>query len=243
LPGPGQVATFLGVEDRFGDVAVLVVPGGSPAEESTGGSGVGPVELGGQHLLEEVVVAIAGAVLSSGMTNAFVCSSSRMVEVDPSVSSIPSHSSAENRATTDVFRRKRRTGAGLPGQDLVEEVVGDLALFARELGEGIVAGTGAASLMGQRGEADAGRLARGLGVQGNDRRGVEAHASGGVEGVGSVDVHGELIGSDLDQLAVGAAAGERDVRIGARGEQHLAAAALVISCRFAAPEFVALCVN
>lgn len=110
--GPVGVTRGQGVSDRFVRRPGPLMPGAGPLVQGGHDARLGPGQLAAQHLTEQVVVTEPLAVWSSGTTNRFSRSTVSMIAAESDRPATASHSGAQNRGSTEVRLRNRRTSPG-----------------------------------------------------------------------------------------------------------------------------------
>ena len=151
-------------------------------------------------------------------------SSASSIALPPSWPVTASHSGPLSRSRTEVCSRKLRTVLGLALQDLLDQVVDDVAVVAGEAGD--EAGDVVAALHRQRRQLERGDPALGAPLQRGDVLGRQRQPHHVVEvGRGLVGGEAQVGGADLDQLAAGPQPGQRQRRVGAAGDHQVQSAA------------------
>ena len=184
---------------QLGDVARAARPAGAPAARRRTGGGSGT----------------SGAGRRAATRNRLPRSSASSIACPPSWPVTASHSGPVSRSRIEVCSRKSRTVSGLALQDLLDQVVDDVAVVAGEAGD--EPGDVVAALHRERGQLQRGDPALGARLQRGDVAGGERQAHRLVE------VRRRLVrrepqvgGADLDQLAARPQPGQRQ-RAGRRG--------------------------
>ena len=121
--------------DRLGAFAVPLVPLARPPMELRDLLGLLVEQARPQDVGEQVVVAIPLTPVVERDEEQVPRSSASSVALPPPWPVTASHSGPLSRARIEVCSRKLRTSLGLPLQDLLDEVVDDVAVVAGEAGD------------------------------------------------------------------------------------------------------------
>ena len=220
IGGVLDVAGVEGVPDRRHRLAGRVVPPGRPPVQRHDLLGPLLAQVAAEHVGEQVVVAVP--------LPAVVQAYDEQVRAVQQLQHRPPVARTGDRIAQGSaepvqdrgLQQEAAYGVGLATEHLLDQVVHDEPVVAREAGD--EAGWVVTALERQRRELQRGDPPLGPAFQGGDVGGVEVEPDDVVE-VGRHLVVGEaeVGGADLDQLATGPEPGEREVGVGPRADHQV----------------------